>query len=124
MFSIVLLSLLFYACRHTHGYSQGTTLLVSLMDMNIVCEATHPKIRIGAGSHQLISDCTYRLVFEKTNGGSTFFLGKKVKKSNPWTNNRMVLTINSTEYKFSIEDIKNMPTIIEGDSVVYQMNIH
>ncbi len=88
-----------------------------------MCEATHPKIWIGAGSHQLISDCIYRLVFDEVNGGSTYFLGKKIKESNPWTGDRMILTIDNTEYKFSIEDIKKMPTIVEGDSVVYQLNI-
>ena len=66
----------------------------------------------------------YRLVFDRARGGAKFFLGKKIKESNPWTGDRMVLTIDDMEYRFSIEDIKEMPTTIEGDSVVYQLNIY
>lgn len=121
---IALLPILFYACIHTQTSSPEATLLVSLKKMNIKCEATHPNIRIGAGSHQLISDCTYRLFFDKARGGAKFFLGKKIKESNPWTGDRMVLTIDDMEYRFSIEDIKKMPTLNMGDSVVYQLNIH
>lgn len=114
----------FLSCIHTQTSSPEATLLVSLKKMNIKCEATHPNIRIGAGSHQLISDCTYRLVFDRARGGAKFFLGKKVKESNPWTGDRMVLTIDDMEYRFSIEDIKKMPTISMSDSVVYQLDTH
>lgn len=121
--SIFLLPILLYACIHAQTYRPEATLIVSLKDMNIVCEATHPKIYIGAGSYQLISGCTYRLVFEEANGGSSHFLGKKIKEADPWTGKRMVLTVDNVEYKFSVEEIKNMPTIQIGDSVIYQLNI-
>jgi len=122
--SIILLPMLLSACIYAETYRPESVVLVTLTNINIVCKSTYPKIYIGAGSHQLISDCTYRLVFDETGGGSTHFLGKKIREFDPWTDDRMVLTVDDIEYKFSIEDIKKMPTIVEGDSVVYQLNIH
>jgi len=120
--SYFLLSLL--SCIHTQTYRPEAIVLISLKNMNVACEATHPKIYIGAGSHQLISDCTYRLAFDRARGGANYFLRQKIRESDPWKGKRMVLTVDSKEYEFSVEEIKNMPTISMGDSVAYQLNIH
>ncbi len=71
--SIFLLPMLLSACIYAETYRPKAIVLVTLTNTNIECKSSHPKIYIGAGSHQLISDCTYRLVFDETGGGSTHF---------------------------------------------------
>lgn len=119
MNKLLLLSFFFiFSCAHTSENYDAYSFEI-LLEKGLKLNSVSAEIKSLSDQKPEDDYIPYKLDFRKVKGGSTFFLGKKIKEGNGYTSKRLMVSDESGDViALSIEDLLNWEEFMDDKIII------